>query len=58
MSDPLDDWLCTDPDDRELCEDHDRPLPCAICRANEYERRLEAYWEERGRRPWTSRFLP
>ena len=56
MGDPFDDWLTSDPDDCDLCEEHQAPRPCWICREHELERALESYWERRGRKKWTDGF--
>ena len=47
MSDPFDQWLTSNPDDGELCEQHNgQPIPCAICRLDYLERLAEAIREE------------
>lgn len=41
-----DQWVSTDPDDRELC-DHGKPKPCPLCRWEAAEARAEWEREER-----------
>lgn len=42
-----DDWLTTEPEDVETCEEHGRPVPCPVCRLEYAEQRAEAQREER-----------
>jgi hypothetical protein len=46
MGDPFDNWKQTDPSDRDLCEEHGHPIPCAICRMEHAESLEDAKREE------------
>lgn len=37
-----DDWLTTDPNDGEVCEEHEQRIPCRLCRADAAEYRAES----------------
>jgi hypothetical protein len=50
MSDPFDDWLTSNPHERDSCEEHDHYKPCPFCRVQTAERLYDRQREERHER--------